>query len=132
MSLIEDLKSQLQRVESDGAAALKNAEINIGSFVDHLKKHTLQYPEPVFAVLRKTKPILLFKNTAIVTRFADVQEVLTRDDVFQVPYKEKMVIVTGGDNFFLGMQNSPEYERDTAHMRSVIRRKMWPRPLFHS
>ena len=123
MSLIEDLKNQLQRVESDGAAALTNAETNIGAFVDHLKTHTLQYPEPVFAVLRKAKPILLFKNTAIVTRFADVQEVLTRDDVFQVPYKEKMVIVTGGQNFFLGMQNSPEYERDTAHMRSVIRRE---------
>ncbi len=39
MSLIEDLKSQLQRVESDGAAALKNAETNIGSFVDHLEAH---------------------------------------------------------------------------------------------
>ena len=122
MSLIDDLKSQLQQLESDSAGALHAAEGNIGAFVDHMKQHTLQYPEPVFAVLRKVKPILMFKNTAIVTRFADVQEVLQRDDVFQVPYKEKMQIVTGGNNFFLGMQNSVEYERDVANMRSVMRR----------
>lgn len=32
-------------------------------------------------------------------------------------------MITGGYNFFLGMQNSPEYERDVAHMRSAIRRQ---------
>ena len=122
MSLIEELKGQLQRVQSDGATALLAAEPNIGAFIDHIKQHTLQYPEPVFAVLREVKPILLMKNTAIVTRFADVQEVLSRDDVFQVTYREKMQIVTGGKNFFLGMQNSPDYERDTANMRTVMRR----------
>src|ERR1700675_2611971 len=33
-----------------------------------------------------------------------------------------MEITTGGNNFFLGMQNSPAYERDVSHMRSAIRR----------
>jgi cytochrome P450 len=122
MSLIEDLKNQLHHVESDGAAALKAAETNLGEFAEQMKLHTLQYPEPVFAVLRKLKPIIIIKNTAIVTRFVDVQEVLQRDDVFHVPYKEKMQIVTGGNNFFLGMQNSADYERDVANMRSVMRR----------
>src|SRR3954454_23331742 len=121
MSLIEDLKTQLQRVQADGAAALHAAETNIGAFVDPMKQHTLQYPEPVFAVLRQVKPIIIFENTAIVTRFADVQEVLSRDDVFQVTYGEKMRVITGGADFFLGMQNSPPYERDVAHMRSVMR-----------
>src|SRR5262249_20799094 len=73
-----------------------------------------------FAILREIKPVLVVKNFALVTRFADVQEVLARDDVFQVTYGEKMEAVTGGPNFFLGMQNSPEYVRDTAHMRTVI------------
>jgi cytochrome P450 len=122
MSLIEDLKSQLDRLETNGAATLHDAEDNLGALVDRLKLHALLYPEPVFAVLRRVKPVFIHKNMAIVTRFADVQEVLSRDDVFHVPYEEKMRVVTGGDNFFLGMQNSPEYERDTAHMRAAIRR----------
>ena len=127
MSLIEDLKNQLQRVQADGAAALHAAEMNIGAFVDHMKQHTLQYPEPVFAVLRQVKPIIIFKNTAIVTRFADVQEVLSRDDVFHVTYGEKMRVITGGNDFFLGMQNSAAYERDVANMRSVMRRDDVPK-----
>jgi cytochrome P450 len=122
MSLIDDLQAQLKQVHTDGAAALVSAEANIGTFIDHFKQHTLQYPEPVFAVLRQVKPVLIVKNTAIITRFADVQEVLSRDDVFQVTYKEKMEVVTGGKNFFLGMQNGPDYERDVANMRSVMRR----------
>ena len=122
MSLIDDLQAQLKQVHTDGAAALASAEANIGAFIDHFKQHTLQYPEPVFAVLRQVKPVLIVKGTAIVTRFSDVQEVLSRDDVFQVTYKEKMEVVTGGKNFFLGMQNSPDYERDVANMRSVMRR----------
>jgi cytochrome P450 len=62
----------------------------------------------------------------LVTRFNDVQEVLARDEVFQVTYGQKMMKVTGGENFFLGMQNSPEYTRDVSHMRSVVRREDIP------
>src|SRR5450756_1231766 len=107
MELIENLKTALERVESEGASALTIAEADTSAFLDRLKQHTIQYPEPVFAVLRRVKPVLFIKNTAIVTRFEDVQEVLSRDDVFQVTYNEKMEVVTGGNDFFLGMQNSP-------------------------
>jgi cytochrome P450 len=62
----------------------------------------------------------------LVTRFEDVEEVLARDEVFQVTYGQKMKVVTGGQNFFLGMQNSPEYTRDVSHMRSVVRREDIP------
>ncbi len=123
MELIENLKTALQRMESEGDAALAMAEAGTQTFLDQLKQHTIQYPEPVFAVLRRLKPVLFIKNTAIVTRFEDVQEVLSRDDVFAVTYSEKMEVVTGGNDFFLGMQNSPDYERDTAHMRTVMRRE---------
>jgi cytochrome P450 len=123
MELIENLKTALERVESEGASALTIAEADTSAFLDRLKQHTIQYPEPVFAVLRRVKPVLFIKNTAIVTRFEDVQEVLSRDDVFQVTYNEKMEVVTGGNDFFLGMQNSPQYERDVAHMRTVMRRE---------
>jgi cytochrome P450 len=123
MHWMESLKKGLERVEAEGAAALAAVQTDAMSLFDHLQQHLLQNPEPVFAVLRRVKPILLVKNIALVTRFEDVQEVLSRDDVFQVTYKEKMEVIGNGSNFFLGMQNSPEYERDQSHMRAVMRRQ---------
>ena len=130
-SLVSDLETRcdpgFQEVSGDAAAdvdrSLAGAEADLTDFVDKLKASVLQNPEPVFAILRRVKPILMVKDVAVVTRFDDVQEVLSRDDVFQVTYGTKMEIVTGGNNFFLGMQNSPDYERDVAHMRSVMRRE---------
>jgi cytochrome P450 len=79
-------------------------------------------PGPLFASLRQSQPILMAGDIAIVTRFRDVQEVLSRDEVFQVPYRVKTEAVTGGRSFLLGMQSSPEYERDLAHMRCAVHR----------
>ncbi len=91
-------------------------------FLDRLKQWAAENPEKVFAILRKIKPILLVRNFAIVTRFEDVQEVLARDAVFLVTYRDKMEALTQGHNFFLGMQNTPEYTRDVSNMRIVARR----------
>src|ERR1017187_10114654 len=138
MSLLEHLQNTVARLEAKSGAELKEltgdvmaevdsalakAHAEASEFADHLKAAVARNPEPVFAILRKIKPILLVKNVAVVTRFEDVQEVLSRDDVFHVTYTEKMEVVTGGRNFFLGMQNSPEYERDVAHMRNAMRRE---------
>ena len=122
MNLIENLKNKLEEFEAAGKFDLAAVEADAAQLLDRLKQHAADYPEPVFAVLRRIKPVLIVKNFALVTRFYDVQDVLARDDVFQVTYGEKMRVVTGGSDFFLGMQNSPEYERDVSHMRSVIRR----------
>ena len=113
----------LERLKAEGEAALAHVQGDVMGELDKIKAHTIQNPEPLFAVLRKVKPILLVKNVALVTRFEDVQEVLSRDDIFQVTYGPKMRVITGGRDFFLGMQNSPEYDRDTAHMRTVLRRQ---------
>lgn len=122
MQWMESLKKGLERLEAEGVGAIASMQGDAMSLLDHLKQHLIQNPEPVFAVLRRVKPVLIVKNTVLVTRFEDVQEVLSRDDVFQVTYKEKMEVIGGGANFFLGMQNSPEYERDQSHMRTVMRR----------
>jgi cytochrome P450 len=130
-------KSALERIEAQFGDLAYQAEEAVGqelakaqndamAFLDGLKAHAIQYPEPLFALLRKVKPILIVKDFALVTRFEDVQEVLARDEVFQVTYGEKMRVITGGNDFFLGMQDSPEYTRDVAHMRSVIRREDIP------
>jgi cytochrome P450 len=123
MGLTDNWKNALERLEVEGMEALAEVQADVMSFLDHAKQHLVENPEPLFAILRRIKPILLVNNTAVVTRFEDVQEVLSRDDVFQVTYKDKMEVVAGGSNFFLGMQNSPDYERDHSHMLTVVRRE---------
>lgn len=130
MSLIDDLKARLHQAEAAGPAAvdqtLGQVQGDVMTFLDNLKAQVAQNPEPLFAVLRRVKPICTVKGVTLVTRFEDVQEVLSRDDIFQVTYGPKMRVITGGRDFFLGMQNSPDYERDVAHMRSVVRRQDIP------
>ena len=80
-------------------------------------------PEPVFAVLRELKPVLVLGEMALVTRFEDVQEVLSRPDAFGVTYAAKFAELTGGRNFFLGMDGDARYTRDVSNMRLAVRRE---------
>jgi cytochrome P450 len=61
-------------------------------------------------------------GTAIVTRYRDVVEVLDRNADFEVVYEPKMRAITGGENFFLGMQDTALYTRDVSNMRLAMRR----------
>ena len=72
----------------------------------------------------KHKIITAYDNngTAFVTRYDDVKEVLGRDSDFEVVYGPRMMLITNGANFFLGMQNTPEYTRDVSNMRLAARR----------
>jgi cytochrome P450 len=86
----------------------------------------------VFDVLRAFLPNLVFSKqlvtsysncgTACVMRYGDVVDVLSRDGDFEVVYEPRMSEITGGDNFFLGMPNTPRYTRDVANMRIAVRR----------
>ena len=60
-------------------------------------------------------------GTVIVTRRADVLDVLRRDADFEVVYGPRMRELTAGANFFLGMQPGWDYRRDTAAMRLAMR-----------
>ncbi|WP_299689745.1 cytochrome P450 [uncultured Tateyamaria sp.] len=60
-------------------------------------------------------------GTAVVTRRADVIEVLNRNADFEVVYGPRMRQLTEGDNFFLGMQPGWDYTRDTSAMRLAAR-----------
>jgi cytochrome P450 len=126
MALLEHLAATLRRWESDTGADIDSAlgEIrgDLMSFLAGLKTSLARNPEPVFAILRKIKPILVVDNFALVTRFDDVQEVLARDEIFQVTYGPKMQVITASSNFFLGMQNTPDYTRDVSNMRTAVRR----------
>src|ERR1700730_3055402 len=60
-------------------------------------------------------------GTALVTRHDDVIEVLDRNADFEVVYEPKMRAITGGENFFLGMQDTALYARDVSNMRLAVR-----------
>jgi cytochrome P450 len=102
---------------------LQEAGETVEEFLRELKAHAAAHPEPIFAILRRLQPILVQKDQVLVTRFRDVQEVLARDDVFDVPYADKMRLITDGQNFFLGMPDSPRYTQDVSNMRIVVRRE---------
>ena len=71
----------------------------------------------VFRLLRAVRPILRFGNIVVVTRYDDVREVFLNDRAFRVPYAHKLDVIMGGQPFFLGMDDTPDYRRDTGAMR---------------
>ena len=74
-----------------------------------------------FRVLRWLKPIPRFGKTFVATRYDDVREVFATDTAFGVPYAPKLDVIMGGEPFFLGMGDTPQYAHDTAAMRKVVR-----------
>ncbi|MEE8058138.1 MAG: cytochrome P450 [Pseudomonadales bacterium] len=92
------------------------------SIIDRIKVWGANNTPTVFAILRNIKPILIIEEFAIITRFNDVQEALSRPDALAVTYAERMGVITQGGNFFLGMNNTPTYTRDVSNMRIAVRR----------
>lgn len=138
MTLLEYLRTSSERFARDISEHSKDVETRIlelvrrgldevrehvSDFFKELAAYSAQHPEPIFAILRRLQPILVHDRFALVTRFEDVQEVLARDDVFDVPYAEKMRLITDGENFFLGMPDGPRYSRDQRNALLMVRRE---------
>lgn len=92
----ETRKKVLDAVEH----GLKDVQEDIMETMEKIKASAVENPEQVFRYLRVLKPILVIKEFALVTRYDDVQEVLTRDSVFSVIYEKAMRKITDGENFF--------------------------------
>ena len=120
----EPASTVMDAVEEDVDSDVDGIRGKIMEFADGLKQWAKENPQTTFAILRKIKPILHLKskNLVLVTRYDDVREVLAQDDVFHVTYGPKMTALGDGQNFFLGMQNSVEYERDVSSMRVAAAR----------
>ncbi|PZU45517.1 MAG: cytochrome P450 [Sphingomonas sp.] len=83
------------------------------------------------AVLRFAKPRLHLKQdlikcyegegTLLLTRATDFHAVIERQAEFEVVYGPRMRLLTGGRDFFLGMQDGTAYRRDTDAMRSIVK-----------
>lgn len=127
------------RMAIDGVAALFQIGVAVLSATgDGLKaKAAAAFQEPrlqriALRPLRAFLPNLVLSRqfiraypntgTAIVTRYQDVVEVLDRNADFEVVYEPRMREITGGDNFFLGMQDTALYTRDVSNMRLAMRR----------
>lgn len=86
-----------------------------------LEKHIREHPEPLFALLREVRPILVIHGFAVVTRYEDVWEVLNHPTEFNVPYAPKMKAITG--DFILGLDNDLQYEHDISALRLALKRE---------
>jgi cytochrome P450 len=74
--------------------------------------------------LREEEPTFLTGGMAFVTRFADVIEVLERNDIFSVePYGTAMRRLNRGPNFLLGMDDGPEYRQELSLLQHAFHRE---------
>jgi cytochrome P450 len=87
----------------------------IGNFV-------MGHIDLLFRISRSIMPILVLprggKKLVIVTRYDDVQEVLKRNDIFNVIYAPKIRVIMDGDNIFLG-SDEPQAVTDKATLRKT-------------
>lgn len=126
----------LDRLESGlaGGRGLARAVAANPAALQALVRTALSTPQTqrdTFALLRAIEPFLLLpfnlvgcyegKGTLVVTRAADVREVLAREADFAVVYGPRMRKLTGGRDFFLGVQDGPLYRRDTEAMRRIVK-----------
>ena len=72
---------------------------------------------PVFAVLRRVAPRLRFRKLMIVSRYADVVEVLRRDEDFTIAEINGPSVNRWSGAFILAMDRGPDYEREASALR---------------
>src|SRR5579871_5616725 len=92
-------------------AAFDPADLGKVPLSDKLKALIFAKPRLLFWLLREFWPIFTWGNFALISRYADVKEAFGRQDVFGVPFGERMELLNGGPNFLLGMQDGPDYRR---------------------
>jgi len=78
---------------------------------------------PAFSLLRRFFPLLILGKTAVVTRHDDVIEVLNRDTDFTIRQINATKIDQVGGPFILGMDASPQYDRENAALHEAVRRE---------
>jgi cytochrome P450 len=110
------LSAEGDGLKAKAAAALKEPR------VQRMAARPLRAFLPNLVLSKKLIAAYPNTGTAIVTRYQDIVEVLDRNADFEVVYEPKMRAITGGKNFFLGMQDTALYTRDTSNMHLAMRR----------
>ncbi|MFP1633667.1 cytochrome P450 [Zhengella sp. ZM62] len=81
------------------------------SLTGRLVSRFLENPRWALRLLRRFWPVARIGPVTVVTRHADVIDVLERQDEFQTPFGPEMAEMALGCNFILGMQDGPEYRQ---------------------
>ena len=122
------LGHELDRFAKDDAEGIKGFFQGLGTW---LKEH----PRHVLTRLRRVRPVFYLekKQLAIVTAYETVRDVLSRDHDFAVVYGPKMRVLTGGADFFLGVDDdnveahTARVNMDLGFRRDQIENQMIPR-----
>lgn len=85
-------------------------------FASRIAGFLLGDPRWLLALLRRFRPNVGFGNFLLVTKGADVRDILERGDEFETPYGPEMTELAGGSNFILGMQDGAAYRQ----MKSAV------------
>ncbi|TJW17956.1 MAG: cytochrome P450 [Mesorhizobium sp.] len=80
----------------------------------------LEDPRWLLALLRRFWPNLAIGSFLLVTRNADVRDILERGDEFETPYGPEMAELARGSNFILGMQDGADYRRMKSSVLSAF------------
>ncbi|MFZ1774386.1 MAG: cytochrome, partial [Rhizobiaceae bacterium] len=80
----------------------------------------LENPRWLLGLIRKFRPNVKLGPFVLVTRNADVREVLERQDVFETPFAPEMSELAGGSNFVLGMPDGETYRRMKSSILSAF------------
>jgi cytochrome P450 len=97
------------------------ADLNKVGWVAKLTQPLFDNPQWWLGILRRLWPVLTYKNFALITRYADVKDALTRQEIFAVPFGPRMEELNGGPHFLLGLQDGPEYRRQRAIAMQVFK-----------
>ena len=76
---------------------------------------------PIFALLRRCRPVWTFGKNAIVTRYPDVVETLRRDQDFTIAEINAARMDRISGPFILGMDRSADYDREAGAIRGVVK-----------
>lgn len=77
----------------------------------------------IFSVLRRVKPILVFRKHVFITSHEGVQEGLSNDTLFTIKEINAANMEELQFPFILGMDSSPQYDREKEMIRSISRRE---------
>ena len=81
---------------------------------------------PIFALFRWLCPIFVLGKFAVVTRYDDVVEVLKRDRDFTISHVNADKINKIDGPFILGMDASPDYDRENGLLHQAVHREDLP------
>ncbi|CAN7154472.1 cytochrome P450 [Phenylobacterium sp. LjRoot225] len=98
-----------------------------GGLKDWLAGAMLGAAPTAFSLLRKVAPLPKFGSTVLALLHDDVREVFGTDAAFDAPYHGKLQVITGGEPFFLGLNDGPQYRAQLAAMQAVVKPADLPR-----